>query len=606
MYKLLLFLIGLLNINSYPVTRPFKCPTSKTPGWHPIGFSHKITTKPQRVEFNNEDGGFKALVVWRTPSGEVLARPDVCPHLGAKLSKGTVLEDGSLQCPYHGVKCGPETSCDETREMYGICYEANGLTWWNNNKNEDYYKFCEDLNILPNRKDTTVTRWEMEVKASFSDCFRNGMDLHHAGWLHSSTFGNKFKDPDDVNILWLDNRTMRADFNYYSNDKYQKVTGEKTFNYHLFQSPSTTWNKVFNGDKSNFVFIHLAMRPTSPTSTQWYLTGASNYVPSILPDAFSQFILERITKQVALLEDRPQLESMETENNKLKFSYKINLPLDDIYNNWYNGPPCDFSNEMLTSNNHMYFKDKIDEKLLSDESPLKIKLKNKNLEVPDKGSIVHYFRHKLFKKNSIEDKIEKSFISEKMLKFFNNNKDDFKSKLFNEFVTERTEYIDKYIETKVNNGEIKNLVILGSGGDSRAHRLECLKKIKIWEVDIPNIIKIKRTIVDEYCPNCNNVNYIECDLDKEYPDNLPTEDTLVLCEGLLFHINNESVERILKNSNNFLGDFMITKPPTEEFSTIITNPKEYVESLGFEEVESNKIKGLFGTTIVSGKKNKIN
>ena len=45
-------------------------------------------------------------------------------------------------------------------------------------------------------------------------------------------------------------------------------------------------------------------------------------------------MLERITKKVAQMEDRTQLENMESENEKQKFAYKIQLPLDDIQNAW--------------------------------------------------------------------------------------------------------------------------------------------------------------------------------------------------------------------------------------------------------------------------------
>lgn len=342
------FIVGvflLLNskIECFQIKK-FKCPTSKTEGWHPIGFSKKITTIPQRVEFNNEDGGFKALVVWRTKEGEVLARPDVCPHLGYKLSKGKVTKDGCIQCPYHGIKVGPNAVIENAREMEGITCESNGLVWWNNDKNEKYNKFCQDIKNLEDIGSVLV-RWDMEVKAGFSDCFRNGMDLHHAGWVHSSTFGNKLKDPDDIKTIWLDKKTMRADFNYYSNNNYKKVTGDTTENYHLFQFPSTTWNKVLNKEKNKYVFIHVAMRPTSPTTTHWYLTAGSNYMPEQTPKGFSEYFLEKITRQVAQIEDKGILENMENDDMKDIYSYKINLPLDEIYCEWYNGPPEKIKND---------------------------------------------------------------------------------------------------------------------------------------------------------------------------------------------------------------------------------------------------------------------
>lgn len=164
------------------------------------------------------------------------------------------------------------------------------------------------------------------------------MDLHHAGYVHESTFGNKGKDPDGTEIQWIDDRTMRADFYYYSNDNYVGVTGEKTKNYHIFQRPSTTWNRVINENGDKFVFIHVAMRATSPTTTQWYLTGSTNYMPNMVPNELSEYMMKRITRQVAFIEDREQLENMESESLKEKYAYKIILPLDDIYEKWSLGP----------------------------------------------------------------------------------------------------------------------------------------------------------------------------------------------------------------------------------------------------------------------------
>ena len=338
MLTLVTFLLLIPVISSFEL-KPFKCPTSLTPGWHPLGFTNSFRDRPKRVEFNNEDGGFKALVVWKQSTGGYLARPDVCAHLGAKLSKGKIMGNGCIQCPYHGLQFGPNAAYEEAREMHGIVHEENGLLWWNKDPNEKYKSFCSEIRNF--RPGDVVTRWEMEVKASFSDCYRNSMDLHHAGYVHESTFGNKARDPDGTEIKWLDERTMRADFYYYSNDNYKGVTGEKTSNYHVFQQPSTTWNKVLNQAGDKYVFIHVAMRPTSPTTTKWYVTGSSNYMPDMIPNEISEYMMKRITQQVAFIEDKTQLESMETEDMKEMFAYKIILPLDDIYDKWYKGPSND-------------------------------------------------------------------------------------------------------------------------------------------------------------------------------------------------------------------------------------------------------------------------
>lgn len=43
------------------------------------------------------------LVVWRDGAGEVHVQRDLCPHRGAPMSRGVVL-DGKLTCGYHGVQ----------------------------------------------------------------------------------------------------------------------------------------------------------------------------------------------------------------------------------------------------------------------------------------------------------------------------------------------------------------------------------------------------------------------------------------------------------------------------------------------------------------------
>lgn len=313
----------------------FKPPTTHTPGWHPLGFSHNIKkNKPYRVEFYYEKDSIPALVIWRDTDGQVLARPDICPHLGYTLSKGSITSDRCIQCPYHGIKVGKNSIYEVGREMEGQCYEINGIVWWNKDKDETYDTYSQELVNIEQQKHHIV-RWEMDVNASFSDCFRNTMDLHHAGWVHSSSFGNNIKDPDTFEKKWLDDRTLRIDFNYYSNDKFKTYTGVKTSNYHIFQYPSTTWNKVFNHNNEKFVFIHVAMRAMSARTTKWYVTSSSNYmIKNIIPYQLNELLLEKITRKIAELEDKVILENLQSDELKTRYSFKIQLPFDDIYTEW--------------------------------------------------------------------------------------------------------------------------------------------------------------------------------------------------------------------------------------------------------------------------------
>lgn len=81
----------------------------------------------------------KKYVLYRDEKGEPAAMPDVCPHRGALLSKGTVSRSGELVCAYHAwkiksngdVTCPsvPKRSCKikllKTWEKYGFIWIAN-------------------------------------------------------------------------------------------------------------------------------------------------------------------------------------------------------------------------------------------------------------------------------------------------------------------------------------------------------------------------------------------------------------------------------------------------------------------------------------------------
>ncbi|HEY7627946.1 MAG TPA: Rieske (2Fe-2S) protein, partial [Ilumatobacteraceae bacterium] len=73
--------------------------------WHPVARSVDIVTEPVAVTLLGQQ-----VVLWRTPSGAVLAAADRCPHRQAPLSEGTI-EAGCLVCPYHGWTFGDEGRC---------------------------------------------------------------------------------------------------------------------------------------------------------------------------------------------------------------------------------------------------------------------------------------------------------------------------------------------------------------------------------------------------------------------------------------------------------------------------------------------------------------
>lgn len=80
-------------------------------GWFVLGASRSFRTSPFRTS-PLRTSPYRAivndleLVLWRSsPSGNLLAAPAACPHMGAHLGDGQV-RNGSLICPWHGLALG--------------------------------------------------------------------------------------------------------------------------------------------------------------------------------------------------------------------------------------------------------------------------------------------------------------------------------------------------------------------------------------------------------------------------------------------------------------------------------------------------------------------
>ena len=56
------------------------------------------------------------FALWRSPQGTIGIVKDVCPHRGASLSQGVVLEH-TLQCPFHGLEFSFDGVCRNVPAM---------------------------------------------------------------------------------------------------------------------------------------------------------------------------------------------------------------------------------------------------------------------------------------------------------------------------------------------------------------------------------------------------------------------------------------------------------------------------------------------------------
>ena len=116
----------------------------------------------------------------------------------------------------------------------------------------------------------------------------------------------------------------------------------------------------------------------------------------------------------------------------------------------------------------------------------------------------------------------------------------------------RTRFIDDLIEESTSAG-IEQYVILGAGYDSRAYRLKLPPKLKIFEVDQPEVQGIKRLKLPKSISNRKNIIYVSIDFNNQtLKEQLldagfdKSKSTIYTLEGVSQYIPKEALSSTLK------------------------------------------------------------
>ncbi len=174
----------------------------ETTHWHPVALSDTVAAQPVAVTLLDH-----SLVLWRDRANAIHAWADQCPHRGAQLSLGKVV-NGQLECPYHGWQfegsgqcvgvpalpgfVPPATHCARThqaREQYGLVWvqitPAIGMV---SDAGSGIPAFAAEA-------DTQLRKLNCgpyDVATSAPRIVENFLDMAHFGFVHEGWLGMRF------------------------------------------------------------------------------------------------------------------------------------------------------------------------------------------------------------------------------------------------------------------------------------------------------------------------------------------------------------------------------------------------------------------------------
>ena len=122
---------------------------------------------------------------------------------------------------------------------------------------------------------------------------------------------------------------------------------------------------------------------------------------------------------------------------------------------------------------------------------------------------------------------------------------------FHEHLISRTRFIDDLIKKSISE-QVEQYVILGAGYDSRAYNLKLPSGLKIFEVDQPEVQKIKRSKLPDEIPNAENITYVSVDFNHQSLKNQllnsgfdKRKSTIYTLEGVSQYITREALNSTL-------------------------------------------------------------
>ncbi|CAO2817808.1 unnamed protein product [Amaranthus hypochondriacus] len=184
----------------------------------------------------------------------------------------------------------------------------------------------------------------------------------------------------------------------------------------------------------------------------------------------------------------------------------------------------------------------------------------------------------------------------------------------------RTLWFDSKLDAAVSffdDNELLQVVLLGAGMDTRAYRLKCLTNSHVFEVDFPQVLQMKASLLQEATipredqqdmeMKAKKLTSVEADIKgQDWLEKLlnsgfqPQKNTVWILEGILYYLSNCDAINVLKTiaSHCTLSKTVVLADFMNKQSTMLSNstfqfycdyPDELLPSLGFSNVELSQI-----------------
>lgn len=247
------------------------------PGWYAVLPSNQLLTCNKPLAITR----FSLLIVlWRQANNEVVALLDRCPHRGAKLSLGKIVNN-CIECPFHGFQFNHQAQCayapEFAKALPGLmarsfsAYEAFGMIWIYFGKNCTLFSYPELAKL--DQRFATKSRLERVWHSPVSYCIENQLDYTHLKFVHHNTLGRNFNMPLAPEVV-CDERTINI---FLSNPENPAIS---------FFFPNT-W--VLHVSANMHLVLYFA--PINEAQTQLYLHAYRNFLTQPIIKQLTNFVL---------------------------------------------------------------------------------------------------------------------------------------------------------------------------------------------------------------------------------------------------------------------------------------------------------------------------